>query len=185
MNVFVIKLFSCSSHVIVTIPNLQRNDFQRNIYIYIYILHLLYCIYYIVFIYYIIFIKFIYICIYIYLFWDKDGQWCNGFITGFIWISTKCAASLANHLRAVADMFCLEDDSSALLNILKWTSQKTSSSNCYHTVCGESQNIYVRTKSKCTWRSKMSSNIKQFLQTLPLLYLCIYASKCVIYTLKW
>ena len=161
----------------------------KEIFIFMYI----YCIYYIVFIILYLYIIlyslnlyiYIYIYIYIYLFWDKDGQWCNGFITGFIWISTKCAASLANHLRAVADMFCLEDDSSALLNILKWTSQRTSSSNCYHTVCGESQNIYVRTKSKCTRRSKMSSNIKQFLQTLPLLYLCIYASKCVIYTLKW
>ena len=85
----------------------------------------IYCIYYIVFIILYLYIilyslnLYIYVYIYIYLFWDKDGQWCNGFITGFIWISTKCAASLANHLRAVADMFCLEDDSSALLNILK------------------------------------------------------------------
>ena len=69
----------------------------KEMFIYIYI------IYYIIFI-----ILYLYIILYLlnlYIYWDKDGQWCNGFITGFIWISTKCTGSLANHLRAVADMF--------------------------------------------------------------------------------
>ena len=163
MNAFVIKLFSCSSHVIVTMPN-----YKEMIYTYIcinllslYILHILY-----------------YIGIKM-----SNGAMASSQI--FIWISTKCAVSQANHLRAVADMFRPWRDSSALLNIFKWTSQKRSSSNRYYTVCGDSQNIYVRAKPKCAKRWKLNSNIKQLLQTLLLLYLCIYASKRVIYTSKW
>ena len=32
---------------------------------------------------------------------------CTDFATDVIWINTMCAVSLANHLRAVADAFCL------------------------------------------------------------------------------
>ena len=62
------------------------------------------------------------------------------------------------------------------------TSQKKSLSNHYHTICGESQNIYIKTKPKCTKRWKLSSAIKQFLKTLPPCYRYVYMYRNEWYT---
>ena len=62
------------------------------------------------------------------------------------------------------------------------TSQKKSLSNRYHTICGESQNIYIKTKPKCKKRWKLRSAIKQLLKIMPPaidMYICI--EMCDIY----
>ena len=129
---------------------LQRNDIYIYMYKFIKFTYITYIIY-------------IYIYIYIYIHTYIVIKMGNGAMASsqiFIWISTKCAVSQANHLRAVADMFRPWRDSSVLLNILKWTSQKRNSSNRYYTVCGDSQNMYVRTKPKCAKRWTLNSSIK-------------------------
>ena len=64
---------------------------------------------------------------------------CAGFTTDGICMNTMCAVSLANHLRAVADVFRPLKTHQHYWTTEKWTSPKQSPSNRYHTACGESR----------------------------------------------
>ena len=64
---------------------------------------------------------------------------CTEFPKDIKWINTRCAESLANHLRATADVFCPLFTHQRYWTTKSRTSHKWSPFNRWHTACGKSQ----------------------------------------------
>ena len=69
---------------------------------------------------------------------------CTGFTTDDTCMNTICAVSPANHLRAVADAFRPLRTHQRYWTTGRWTPQKWSHSNRWHTDCGESRKYILK-----------------------------------------